>query len=532
MSSNKFSRQGFEVLYNALAVDGKAHPPTSMTAIEAAAQAYVLRLKDYALSESDPSILERFMLIIKTLNHGRSPGDLHGAITDMLLLLKNSPALAQDLSCYLPPGVDLYCCMGHDDQKVDLVVIRDLPPEKGAHIVGISSEIPPDIPHDSTTLRAALKDRANFRKLVPSLKDSSASAVLQLIQFEADDSTDSKSSWVRMCFETLRKFSDNSGRLPPSLYIRDVVRMGEYPVATGGFSDVYKGQTLSGGWTCLKILRMHISTQDEKLAIKSFHREVITWRMLRSPRMLEFRGIYIIRSDTTIRFGLVSPWMENGNIMEYLKEHPDHDRMAAIRQVVDGLLYLHQFNSFQTVHGDVKGANVFVKPDLTCCLGDFGSARVATTITWSQNSLTSSTMGSTRWMAPELLNPVAFPDVRGVQLPGDIYALGCTVLEVIQGQKPNRPEGISDTMWWVLQEMWGYRPEKRPDIQSVKAMLEPSFKAPITVVQEKTASSSAVKSRGFQWKFGMTQVELGRRESPWPDSPVMAKCKARALCRR
>lgn len=354
-----------------------------------------------------------------------------------------------------------------------------------------------------------------------------------------------------MCFETLRKFSDNSGRLPPSLHIRDVVRMGEYPVATGGFSDVYKGQTLSGGWTCLKILRMHISTQDEKLAIKSFHREVITWRMLRSPRVLEFRGIYIIRSDTTIRFGLVSPWMENGNIMEYLKEHPDHDRMAAIRQVVDGLLYLHQFDSFQIVHGDVKGANVFVKPDLTCCLGDFGSARAATTITWSQNTLTSLTMGSTRWMAPELLNPVAFPDVRGVQLPSDIYALGCTVLEiltgqipwpdfridgqiliqVIQGQKPNCPEGISYTMWWVLQEMWGYWPEQRPDIQSVKAMLEPSFEAPITAVQEKTASSSAVKSRGFQWKFGMTQVE-GRRTSRWPDSPVMAKCKARALCRR
>lgn len=41
--------------------------------------------------------------------------------------------------------------------------------------------------------------------------------------------------------------------------------------------------------------------------------------------------------------------------------------------------------------------------------------------------------GNVRWMAPELLNPIAFPNIDddSTRKAGDIYALSCTALEVI-----------------------------------------------------------------------------------------------------
>jgi serine/threonine protein kinase len=71
------------------------------------------------------------------------------------------------------------------------------------------------------------------------------------------------------------------------------------------------------------------------------------------------------------KFTLVSKWMENGNINEFIKMHPDanraqlvsrhfrfeiYDRYAErVPELVDvalGLQYLHSFNF---VHGDLKG---------------------------------------------------------------------------------------------------------------------------------------------------------------------------------
>lgn len=67
---------------------------------------------------------------------------------------------------------------------------------------------------------------------------------------------------------------------------------------------------------------------------------------------------------------LVSPYAANGNILQYLQEYPDANRLrlvslclpcaadvhvAKITQVAEGLVYLHEDAGL--VHGDIKGVS-------------------------------------------------------------------------------------------------------------------------------------------------------------------------------
>ena len=58
-------------------------------------------------------------------------------------------------------------------------------------------------------------------------------------------------------------------------------------------------------------------------------REAIVWSQLTHPNVLPFYGIYHL-GDASGRIGLVSPWMGNGNLPEYLKTHPESRRLPFV----------------------------------------------------------------------------------------------------------------------------------------------------------------------------------------------------------
>ncbi|CAL4947945.1 unnamed protein product [Urochloa decumbens] len=98
---------------------------------------------------------------------------------------------------------------------------------------------------------------------------------------------------------------------------------------------------------------------------------------------------------------------------------PEHDIAAYAGDVARGLAYLH---ARALVHGDVKARNVVIGGDGRARLTDFGCARP---------------MGSTRpiggtpaFMAPE----VARGEEQGPA--ADVWALGCTVVEMATGRAP------------------------------------------------------------------------------------------------
>ncbi|QRW12803.1 Serine/threonine-protein kinase [Ceratobasidium sp. AG-Ba] len=172
--------------------------------------------------------------------------------------------------------------------------------------------------------------------------------------------------------------------------------------------------------------------------------------------------------------------MVNGALPDYISKNPDVDRLSLI---TDGLAYLH--GSHKMVHGDLKGANIFVDSDGALKLADFGNTKLKEQTL--QFTTRTSPVYSLRWAAPEILNG------SRCTLQGDIYALGMTIYETVTGNVPykdkqdmavivevlnNRRFPVrndflirshvdKDRLWDVMSSCWQYDTELRPEADSV-----------------------------------------------------------------
>ncbi|TDL15576.1 kinase-like protein [Rickenella mellea] len=293
--------------------------------------------------------------------------------------------------------------------------------------------------------------------------------------------------------QTLARFAKMSATYPNSLLLRGVKLQGTHPVAGGGYSDIWKG-TLGSQSVALKAFRIFFNdtSRIKNKILKDFCHEAVMWRQLRHKNILPFYGVF--QGDETFdRLCLVSPWSEAGNIVDFLTSHPDSDRILLLSDVVDGLCYLHSFDP-PVVHGDLKGANIFVTHSGIACLGDFGLTRFRDSQDnniWQ--STTGNASGTSRWTAPELLaSDVSGQNIRANRA-SDIYSFGCVCLEVftgnppfseilreavvvmaiIQKQTPQRPfgdcvkHGLDDSMWDMISQCWHADPNLRPTVLQV-----------------------------------------------------------------
>ncbi|KZT30230.1 kinase-like protein [Neolentinus lepideus HHB14362 ss-1] len=181
--------------------------------------------------------------------------------------------------------------------------------------------------------------------------------------------------------------------------------------------------------------------------------------------------------------GLVIPFCENGNILQYLSRHPDVDRVQLLIEVSAGLQYLH---SNDVVHGDLRACNILIDQQGTPRLSDTGLCYVLSEADFTRIS----TGGVCRWTAPEVLLD------ESIEIPftsrSDIYAFGMTILEVFTGQipfhhirqdsavifaviggaRPHRSEGqMDDSIWEIIESCWATNPKDRPNASVVHRWL-------------------------------------------------------------
>jgi serine/threonine protein kinase len=123
------------------------------------------------------------------------------------------------------------------------------------------------------------------------------------------------------------RLSDTSGCYPKSLTLTDVTpERGSR--ASGGSADVYKGTCL-GEDIALKVFKHPLPSGVNSLntlrssddRFQNLLREFITWRQLSHPNVLPFYGVYFLEDILDIRCCLVSPWMENGNVVDFLNRN-------------------------------------------------------------------------------------------------------------------------------------------------------------------------------------------------------------------
>ncbi|KXN88557.1 hypothetical protein AN958_07193 [Leucoagaricus sp. SymC.cos] len=146
-------------------------------------------------------------------------------------------------------------------------------------------------------------------------------------------------------------------------------------------------------------------------------KEFVLWAHLSHQNILPFYGVYAPREPIQ-RVGIVSPWIDNGDLDVYLTKHPESSRLPFVH-IISGLEYLHNLN---IVHGDIKAKNILVSNTGHAMLADFGISQIMV----SASIRSQSGIGTWRWMAPELLVQSA-PFTKA----SDVWAFGCTCYEVL-----------------------------------------------------------------------------------------------------
>jgi hypothetical protein len=116
------------------------------------------------------------------------------------------------------------------------------------------------------------------------------------------------------------------------------------------------------------------------------------------------------------------------------------DKLNIIAQLNSALSYAHEQG---VVHRDVKPANVFILPDGSVKLLDFGVAKLTTSTLTRQGDV----LGSASYMSPEQVAGAESVDGRS-----DIFAAGVVLYELLAGKKPFQADSPTAIVVKILYE--------------------------------------------------------------------------------
>ncbi|KAG6861957.1 hypothetical protein C0995_009141 [Termitomyces sp. Mi166 len=295
----------------------------------------------------------------------------------------------------------------------------------------------------------------------------------------------------QMIYVALFRLCRKSELCPRCFNLQDV-NIEEYPVTGGGFSEVYKGE-YCGIPVCVKVVKVYQTSNCSALH-KAFYCEAVLWGQLSHPNILPFYGIHSL-GDNRKRISLVSPWMHNGNVRNFLKVKPNINRNTLMSDVADGMLYLHANG---VIHGDLKSINILVTELERACIADFGLSYVAHSAGLLHPALSSDHAddGTVGFQAPELVDPeqeiirkteasdvFAFAmvcyEIFSGQQPFEGIAMYMVILKIVHGERPARPSetvclecGLTNPIWAMIEECWSPLPGQRPNFVQISHQLD------------------------------------------------------------
>eukprot|EP00903_Cladosiphon_okamuranus_P022853 g21045.t1 len=218
----------------------------------------------------------------------------------------------------------------------------------------------------------------------------------------------------------------------------------------GGFGEVYLAD-YNGHNAAAKVLHIahdlgaldDTQQQRESRQRRAFLRELEAMIRLRSPNTVNVFGAVTSLPD---RMVLVMELLPNGDLLTLLKRSkkplPEEQSRRIIGDICAGMAFLH---SKDTVHGDLKSANVLLDGDSRAKIGDFGTSRRSqhtnsTGLATYTTKANQTTQMSLAWSAPEVL------ESGGSTYKSDVYSFGIVVWEVFSRELPwankTRPRDI------------------------------------------------------------------------------------------
>jgi TolB-like protein/tetratricopeptide (TPR) repeat protein/tRNA A-37 threonylcarbamoyl transferase component Bud32 len=217
--------------------------------------------------------------------------------------------------------------------------------------------------------------------------------------------------------------SEIAGQLAAALSGRYTV---DKEIGRGGNAIVLRARDVRHDrWVALKVLRPDLSST---LGAERFFREIRLAAALQHPHILPLH-------DSGEAAGLlyyVMPYVEGESLRARLEREgqlPLDDALRIAREVADALHYAHQRD---IVHRDIKPENILLSGG-HALVADFGIARAISAAGGMKLTETGLAIGTPAYMSPEQTDTNGRIDGRA-----DVYALGCTLYEMLIGEPPYR----------------------------------------------------------------------------------------------
>lgn len=196
----------------------------------------------------------------------------------------------------------------------------------------------------------------------------------------------------------------------------------ESTLGEGGMAIVYKAKDIiTGKEVSIKMIKD--DAMKDPINLQRFDREARATASLNHPNIVNVLNVGVQDNRPYI----VNEYIHGKNLRQVLDQRgrlSPQEALDAMNQLCTAVLYAHRHG---IIHRDIKPQNIYITPDGTIKLADFG---IATFMNASHITRSESVIGSVQYMAPEISQ-------GGQGTPqSDIYAMGITFFELVTGTVP------------------------------------------------------------------------------------------------
>jgi len=205
-------------------------------------------------------------------------------------------------------------------------------------------------------------------------------------------------------------------------------------IGKGGYGSVYKAQhKVTKQIFAIKIIAYQLNPNDnnisEKLSsqYKNIQSETNLMKLCNSSKyIVKYYGSYFSLKSNSL--WLILEYCQGGSVIDLMlamdRTFTEIEIASIIEMTLKGLIIIHGIN---LIHRDIKGANILIDSEGYCKIGDFG---VGVKLIDGLNGRKSK-KGSPYWMSPQVVRNSLY------DCKTDIWSLGITCMELINGEPPN-----------------------------------------------------------------------------------------------